>query len=737
MMATILMSPTLASLISMGPTLKPAEAQQQLPREVRNWEYIGHDEFGTAYNPQNQITPANAQLLEIKWLWTKPLDRVLQGVRPAAGVVQGSVTPPLIVDGIVYFSTNQLTVFALDLGTGKTIWSNFQPVNYSEVQARNAFLPAFQPHIHAMNYYREKNWVIPSTYNCHVTAFNALTGKVELHIPPDKLCGTYDEMRAWGNRGHYFDRGSHPPVITGNLMVVPIMSRTQWGGRAFVAGYDISNPANVKRVWQTFIFPPTGVGGTKIDPEWALHECDKGWFFSEPHWTKDPKVQALKCQDVAAVNRENLLNDWVSPYDDPRFGTLVGKAAIPKTGQRSERADAAVEPSLKGQVHSRSGISQVWGQYVMDPETRTVYIGTGESGWYPNATFHPGPNLYANSIIALNADTGKFVWWFQALPHEIWDWDCSWNLMFGKIGNRKAVWYGCKDGFYRAHDATTGEPIWTIDVTANPGERLGRRCRPTCTQMDPTNKGNPLYGGVPDLKRPWPNYPDTKAFLQWPTYGGAREADMAFDGKNIYGGFRHVSFTCVSYGPLGDLGGPADACGPPRVGNSTFKAIDASTGKIIWENFINELQFRGGVSVCGDLLLAYTQDSMFRVWDKNTGKVLLERLYNNVGMQPTCGATADGKMRIVLQSAGGQGGAANEPGVIFALGLPDKLPEPQVVTKEVVKEVEKVVVKEVPKEVTKTVTVETVSPITYVGVAAGIIIAIVGLVASRRGRKVA
>src|SRR3989304_3131997 len=418
-MATILVLPTLSSMISVNPIIKPAEAQQQLPREVRNWEYINHTELGTSYNPQTQITPANVNLLEVKWLWARSTDRVLEGVRPTDRTVPGSINPPLIVDGIAYFVPNQLTVFALDLETGKTIWSNWQPVNYTKEQANNAFLPAFQPHQHAMNYYREKNWVIPGPYNCNLTAFNALTGKVEMHINPDKQCGTYEEMRAWGNRGHYFDRASHPPVITGNLMVIPIMSRTQWGGRAYVAGFDISNPQNPRRVWQTFVAPPPGVGGTQVDPEWALRECDKGWFFSEPHFRNDPNKQALRCTEVLQQCRECLLNDWISPYDDRRYGTLVGNAPIPKAGQRNERADAGVEPSLKGQVHSRSGISQIWGHYPMDPETRIVYIGMGEAGWYPNRTWSPGPNLYANSIVALNADTGKFVWWFSAIPHDI------------------------------------------------------------------------------------------------------------------------------------------------------------------------------------------------------------------------------------------------------------------------------------------------------------------------------
>ena len=75
----------------------------------------------------------------------------------------------------------------------------------------------------------------------------------------------------------------------------------------------------------------------------------------------------------------------------------------------------------------------------------------------------------------------------------------------------------------------------------------------------------------------------------------------------------------------------------------------------------------------------------------------------------------------------------------MAFGLPDKLPEPQViikeVPKEVIKEVVKEVVKEVPKEVTKTVTVETVSPISYAAIGVSVVILVIAGVLFTRRKK--
>ena len=181
---------------------------------------------------------------------------------------------------------------------------------------------------------------------------------------------------------------------------------------------------NPTRIWQTFLMP-----GSSGDEEWALHECEKGWFFSFPEWLESERM-GVPCSEVENECRECLLNDW----KDPRLN----------------------------KVHTASTIATIWGHYLVDPETGIVYIGTGESGPYPNAERRPGPNLYGSSIIALDARTGEFVWWYQTVPHDMWDYDCSWNAMLGDVDGRKALFKACKNGFLYALDAATGDPIWVF-----------------------------------------------------------------------------------------------------------------------------------------------------------------------------------------------------------------------------------------------------------------------------------
>jgi len=146
--------------------------------------------------------------------------------------------------------------------------------------------------------------------------------------------------------------------------------------------------------------------------------------------------------------------------------------------------------------------------------------------------------------------------------------------------------------------------------------------------------------------------------------------------------------------------------------------------------------------------MIYTQDGNIRWLDAETGKVLHQKYFGiSVNIMPTIGAGKDGKYRIYT-FVGGGGGGQQAPGIsaavdgsLIAFGLPDVLPQPQVITKEVIKEVPKEVVKEVikevikevPKEVIKEVTVETISPISYAAIGIGVVLVVIsGVLFSRR-----
>ena len=105
------------------PAVPRASAQAQLPGEQRNWEYINHDSHSTNFNPQTQITKDNVALLELKWLFPMPSASSTGPGLIGITLQEGSRSPPIVVDGLVYLLLQTNTVVALDAGSGKTVWT--------------------------------------------------------------------------------------------------------------------------------------------------------------------------------------------------------------------------------------------------------------------------------------------------------------------------------------------------------------------------------------------------------------------------------------------------------------------------------------------------------------------------------------------------------------------------------------------------------------------------------------
>lgn len=130
-----------------------------------------------------------------------------------------------------------------------------------------------------------------------------------------------------------------------------------------------------------------------------------------------------------------------------------------------------------------TGNTNVWSLMTVDEETGYVYLpfGTPTNDFYGG--HRPGNNLFAESLVCLDATTGKRVWHFQAVHHGLWDYDfpAAPNLIEITVNGRrvKAVAQVSKQGFVYVFDRATGAPIWPIEerpVPASdvPGERASR-----------------------------------------------------------------------------------------------------------------------------------------------------------------------------------------------------------------------------------------------------------------------
>ena len=131
-----------------------------------------------------------------------------------------------------------------------------------------------------------------------------------------------------------------------------------------------------------------------------------------------------------------------------------------------------------------SGHTKLWGTMAVDEELGFVYLPTGTptNDWYGG--MRPGNNLFAESIVCVDGETGVRIWHFQAVHHGLWDYDfpTAANLLDITVGGReiKALAQTSKQTFTYVLDRVTGEPVWPIEERPVPaGDVPGEWYSPT------------------------------------------------------------------------------------------------------------------------------------------------------------------------------------------------------------------------------------------------------------------
>ena len=191
------------------------------------------------------------------------------------------------------------------------------------------------------------------------------------------------------------------------------------------------------------------------------------------------------CRDTVVVGC--VVNDYPNHPTTPPghvrgFDIRTGKRkwifhTIPQSGEFGN--ETWEEDSWK-----TTGNVNVWSTMSADEELGYVYlpVGTPTSDYYGG--HRPGDNLFADSLVCLNAETGRRVWHFQGVRHGIWDYDfCSGPNLVDLLHQGKtvpAVAQISKQGFLYVFDRVTGEPLWPIEDRKVPASDVpGERTAPT------------------------------------------------------------------------------------------------------------------------------------------------------------------------------------------------------------------------------------------------------------------
>ena len=612
-----------------------------------NWEQINHNVRGTNYSPQNQINADNAHMLELKW--TFPIPPATEFNEQGVSITEGSMTPPLIINGTVYFTSNMRDTYAIDSVNGSLKWVSVWNFDWQEAYRRLP-ITGGALHVHGLNLIDGK--LFPSTVACSILAINPEDGEIDFEL--NNTCRDIEGNEY--NWDSYTGPGlcglsSHPGIEYDNIYVTQICGAdSNWGGRAFIDGYDLNaNPP--ERLWRTFLSPPS-----EGDPEWALRECDKGWFFSYPEWKESGRM-GIPCNEVP---RENLINDW----------------GVPK--------------------HYTSSVAAIWGQMALDQETGIVYFGTGNQGGWPNQTHVTGPNLYSSATLAVDVKSGEIIWWYQQVARDMVEGDTSWNTVLTELNingeKRKAIIKYSVTGLLWALDAATGEPLWIYESQllesriSEDGIPRGRTSGHPCIGCDPrTQDGywNDVMSHYDMQEKKWLNYPSKDWFYIIPLRAG--EADIAYNEKEnivilpLSLGW-DASAKAGNHKGIGVPPGEYNLNYPKQEQNTTILAIDANTGKEIWNYFIDGVAYRGGIIATEDLAIIPAADGNLYILNGLTGE-LLHKIFLNTPLttQPTIGRNSDGEFQIYVINGGrGRqevGGLAHNqiPGSLIALGISEQI----------------------------------------------------------------
>jgi quinohemoprotein ethanol dehydrogenase len=262
-----------------------------------------------------------------------------------------------------------------------------------------------------------------------------------------------------------------------------------WRGKVFIGALDgrliALDAASGKPVWETLT----------IDPKYRYTI------------TGAPRVVKGKVL-IGNGGAEMDVRGYVSAYDAEtgklawRFYTVPGDPSKPFESPSLEKA----AKTWSGEWWKLGGGGTVWDSIVYDPELDLLYIGTGNgTPWNRRARSPQGKdNLFTCSIVALKPDTGEYVWHYQEVPGDAWDYDAAAPIILADVtinsAPQKVLFQAPKDGFFYVLDRATGQvisakPYTTVTWATGIDPATHRPIESVSARYEASGKGAPLTPG--------------------------------------------------------------------------------------------------------------------------------------------------------------------------------------------------------------------------------------------------
>jgi PQQ-dependent dehydrogenase (methanol/ethanol family) len=380
-----------------------------------------------------------------------------------------------------------------------------------------------------------------------------------------------------------------------------------------------------------------------------------------------------------------------------RFYTVPGN---PADGFENDAMRAAAQ-TWGGNWWQYGGGGAVWDAAAYDPETNLVFVGTGNAE--PWTQIHRGAtgldNLYACTILAVDATTGEYRWHYQVVPNDNWDYDSVQQLMLVDLmmdgSERKAIMQASKNGFYYVLDRVTGAflsavPFARVTWASGVDQETGR----------PVVHPQSFYGTDPVTLSPNPggahnwspmSYNPSTGLVYIPTTTSSSYTFAAVE--------EFVPVPGQTTGTARPAPPPKDP-GLPAIGPEPIEIEGATRGRtgalVAWDPVNQEMRWRrpggggiggGTVSTAGNLVLQVINDGRLLAYTADTGEKLLEIETNlGGGMGPPITYLVNGRQYVsfmggVGETTGGPGPGNAGPGILprlltFVLDGKAPMPEP-------------------------------------------------------------
>jgi alcohol dehydrogenase (cytochrome c) len=348
-----------------------------------------------------------------------------------------------------------------------------------------------------------------------------------------------------------------------------------------------------------------------------------------------------------STNAPLLIRDHLIVGVAGDFDNLPGllKSFDPDTGKLQWTFYSTPPPGTPDSTSGGATGGQMWMTGTYDPDLNLMYVGTGNPTPVLNGEARPGDNPWTCSIVALNPDTGKLVWGFQASPHDTHDWDAAEvpvlvDAMFNGTP-RKLLLQASRNGYFFVLDRTTGKSLLTTTfAAANWAKAIDKDGRPSPDpDKEPHRDGRlvaPNEGGATNYRSP--SFDPATGVL----------VVSAVDAYGLY-------FFKQEHGAYGWAGANSSVWS-----RAALRAIDYRTGTITWSHDLGDGAASAGVLTTG-AGLTFTGDTHGNVLALRTtdGATLWHAAIGRVGNAPIT-YELDGRQHVVVG-----GGSA-----VYAFALP-------------------------------------------------------------------